>query len=529
MPTLAAHGRSSYRQAGVFLGAFLFCTQALADPDTHNFRDFLNARETNGSITGVSGCKPGSFNAACVNGKAGDPVSTGINANIGWRVGMLAGQPLVELAMNWTPTDLRGMLPAGYQRADPGLVAGLDEKANAKLSLYAVDVAIGFQHEGRSYTITEGVGVPAAPGNESSFNVPASYEWNGFIKDASGNFVDAQTAKAIVKAGIKPTGAAIVQAKVNTFDLQTYWYDKNVDRYNAPLREAVESQLLLLEDTFGLPVDEIRVALATYEAEHSPQEVNRKLASMFERLTPANLPEKYLGAGLARDIKLSIYADALGGIDGRLRLQMNELPPLPGHDVLGHQTWLDEQKAMFRTRELRLALLREDVREAQHIENEIAEAKRREERRREEERAEREREKVWEFERRAEARERREAKARARYRDVNRPYGESDGGWNGITANILSMTQQMYGNSYGGNGYSGTYYGGGNYSSSSSSCAAEDRAYERAAAVATEKSQEYQAKRQSRDHTTQDWDNYVAASQATGAAYRAKNECIRDD
>lgn len=250
---------------------------------------------------------------------------------------------------------------------------------------------------------------------------------------------------------------------------------------------------------------------------------------MFERLTPANLPEKYLGAGLARDIKLSIYADALGGIDGRLRLQMNELPPLPGHDVLGHQTWLDEQKAMFRTRELRLALLREDVREAQHIENEIAEAKRREERRREEERAEREREKVWEFERRAEARERREAKARARYRDVNRPYGESDGGWNGITANILSMTQQMYGNSYGGNGYSGTYYGGGNYSSSSSSCAAEDRAYERAAAVATEKSQEYQAKRQSRDHTTQDWDNYVAASQATGAAYRAKNECIRDD
>lgn len=460
MPIVATRGRSSYRQAGTFIGALLFCTPALAGPDTHNFRDFLDARETNGSITGISGCKPGSFNTACVNAEAGDPVSTGINANIGWRVGMLAGQPLVELAMNWTPTDLRGMLPEAYERADPGLVAGLDEKANSKLSLYGVDVAIGFQHEGRSYTITEGVGVPAAPGNEASFNVPASYEWNGFIKDASGNFVDAETAKAIVKAGIRPTGAAIIQAKVNTYDLQTYWHDKNIDRYNAPLREAVESQLLLLEDTFGLPVDEIRVALADYEAEHSPQELNRKLASMFERLTPANLPEKYLGSGLARDIKLRIYADAVGGIDGRLRLQMDELPPLPGHDVLGHQTWLDEQTAMFRARELRLAQLRNDVREAQRIEHEIAEEKRRAEERR----AEREREEAREAERRDEARARHEAKASARYRDVNRPYGESDSGWNGITGSILSMTQQVYGN-YNANAYADT---GGNYVGSGS-------------------------------------------------------------
>jgi len=377
---------------------------------------------------------------------------------------MLAGQPLVEMAINWTPKSLKGMLPAGYAKADPGLVAGLDPAANAKLDLYDAHIAIAFEHEGRTYTITDTVGVPARAGNESSFNVAGSYDWGGFIRDGNGNLVDGETAKAIVKAGVKPIGASIVQAKINTRDLEYYWHGKNIDKYNVPLREAVESQLLLLEDTFGLPVDDIRVELANYEAEHSPQDVNRKLASMFARLTPSNLPEKYLGTGLARDIKLRIYANAVGGIDGRLRNQMQELPPQPGGGASGYESWLEQTKALFRTRELRLAQLRDDVREAQRIEYEIKEEERREAERRAEKRAEEEREAAREAERRDEERARREAKARARYRDVHRPYGESDGGWNGITASINQMVQQTYGG-YNANAYADT---GGNYISSSS-------------------------------------------------------------
>ena len=457
MPILIRGGGSSYRHAGAILGVLLFCAPASANPELENFRDFLDARENNGSIMNVSGCKPGSFDAACRGVKAGDPVATGINANLGWRVGMLAGQPLVEMAINWTPKNLEGMLPEIYAKADPGLVAGLDPAANAKLDLYDAHIAIAFEHEGQTYTITDTVGVPARAGNESSFNVAGSYDRGAFIRDGNGNLVDGETAKVIVKAGVVPIGASIVEAKINTRDLEHYWHEKNIEKYNVPLREAVESQISLLEDTFGLPVDEIRVELAKYEAEHSPQDVNSKLASMFARLTPANLPEKYLGTGLARDIKLRIYANAVGGIDGRLRNQMQELPPQPRGGASGYENWLDQTKVLFRTRELRLAQLRDDVREAQRIEYEIKEEERREAERRAEKRAEEEREAAWEAERRDEERARREAKARARYRDVHRPYGESDGGWNGITASINQMVQQTYG---GYNAYADT---GGNY------------------------------------------------------------------
>lgn len=446
------------RRAGVFLGGLLFCIPALAAPNTHNFRDFLDNRENNGSIRNVTGCPPSTIGGTCIGQRPKDAVPASINANIGWRVGMLAGQPLVEMAMNWTPKNLEAMLPESYRRADPDLMAGKDKAANARLSLYAVDVAIGFKHKGRSYTITDSVGVPAAPGNESSFNVAGSYDWGKFIKDSRGNLVGAELAKEIVKAGIKPTGASIVQAKVNTYDLQNYWYEKNADKYNAPLREAIDSQLSLLESTFGLPVGDIRAELDAYQAGHTPHEANAKLASIFERLTPANLPEKYLGSGLARDIKLRLYGSHLSSIDNRLRSRMEDLPPLPGHDLSGHRNWLDEQQAMFRTRELRLAQLQNDVRSAQRIEYEIAEAERREERRRAEKLAEREREEARQARRSEEAHTRRQARTRARYMDVNRPYGESGGGWNSVTAGIRDLAQQVYGNGgYG--GYSGASYG----------------------------------------------------------------------
>lgn len=210
MPILIRGGGSSYRHAGAILGVLLFCAPASANPELENFRDFLDARENNGSIMNVSGCKPGSFDAACRGVKAGDPVATGINANLGWRVGMLAGQPLVEMAINWTPKSLEGMLPEIYAKADPGLVAGLDPAANAKLDLYDAHIAIAFEHEGQTYTITDTVGVPARAGNESSFNVAGSYDWGAFIRDGNGNLVDGETAKVIVKAGVVPIGASIV-------------------------------------------------------------------------------------------------------------------------------------------------------------------------------------------------------------------------------------------------------------------------------------------------------------------------------
>jgi len=80
MPILIRGGGLHHRHAGAFLAALLFCAPASANPDLENFRDFLDARENNGSITGVTGCQPASFEAAC----RGTAVSTGANANPGW-------------------------------------------------------------------------------------------------------------------------------------------------------------------------------------------------------------------------------------------------------------------------------------------------------------------------------------------------------------------------------------------------------------------------------------------------------------
>jgi len=150
-----------------------------AVPNAQNFRDFLATHGRDGSIENVEGCGYGRF---CTDwdaskARAKDDASSNVRANVGYRVHMLAGEPLVEISMNWVPKSLDKMLPPAYARADPTLSSGKTSEAQEKIRLYDARVRLYLKHGVETFSIEDNVGVPARAGNQPSFTMAGSPNW----------------------------------------------------------------------------------------------------------------------------------------------------------------------------------------------------------------------------------------------------------------------------------------------------------------------------------------------------------------
>ena len=391
-----------------------------------------------------------------------------IKTNVHYQVGSLVGEPVVNAQIDWKPGTVFGInspLPEVYRRADPGL--DNDAEAKKQFRLYQAKVRLTIKHGNNTYRLDTDAGVPARPGNKRSFNVPGSPAWKDLLRDSSGNPVDAETAKSIMRAGLNVTDASVIDYKVDTSRFEEWWVEKHADRYTQPLKEAVNAKLKALSENFGLPVKDLQKEIAAIDRRYKPRAAIEKLQSILYKLNPQNIPKKYLGVGAERMVRLQNYSMAIRDSERGLEKAMSDLPPMPGSSKL-YDNWYQQMEVRLAKNRAQMARLQGRQIEILQAEREAQEAEERERRRKERLAREAEEERAYQkkmAERRRALQEEREASASESYEST---------GWGGTFSNDSCGTSQrringvcMFVDPY--TGQPPQYYGGSSGDSSGSS------------------------------------------------------------
>jgi hypothetical protein len=335
----------------------------------------------------AAGSLPGSFSGAdnssfCMtaDGKCpimmGDPDLPVVKAKVDWKVGLLVGEPVVDTRLAWTPGSVRGLVPPIYGKADPDLFYKSGEAA-AQLRLYEAKARLTVHHGNRTYTIESDLGVPDKAGDKSSYNVAGSPSWNRLFRDESGAFIPAGLAKEIISSGsMERAEAKLVSAKMDTGKFEEWWLDKNVERYAAPLRAAIDGRLEALEESFGLPTDDLRAEIAALKGGKNARTLIGRLEGILQKLAPDRIPAKFLGEGPEKLARLHRYGLRISSTEDALRDATKGLPPMPGASK-AYGTWYDQVAVRMNRDAARLAHLQGLKAEAERAEREAAEAERR--------------------------------------------------------------------------------------------------------------------------------------------------------
>lgn len=333
---------------------------------------------------------PGSFGGtnqslACVGGDekcAGFALNKpSIKATIDWKVGFLVGEPVIDTRIAWKPdavfASVKGLVPQIYSEADPDLFYKAGEAA-AQLRLYEAKARLTVHHGNQTYTIDSDLGVPDVAGDKSSYNVPGSPDWSRMFRDQNGAFIPAGLAKEIMISGsMAGAEATLVSAKMDTSKFEGWWLDKNVDRYAAPLRAAIDGRLAALEVSFGLPTADLRAEIAGLGAGLSSKALVDKLETILRKLAPDRIPAKFLGEGPEKLAKLHRYAQLVAPTESALRDATKGLPPMPGSSK-AYETWYDQVAVRMNTDAARLAHLQGLEEDALRAEAEAEAARQRE-------------------------------------------------------------------------------------------------------------------------------------------------------
>lgn len=304
-----------------------------------------------------------------------------IKAKIDWKVGFLVGEPVIDTRIAWKPDavfgNVKGLVPPIYTEADPDLFYKAGEAA-AQLRLYEAKARLTVQHGNQTYTIDSDLGVPDVAGDKTSYNVPGSPDWSRLFRDQNGAFIPAGLAKEIMGSGsMAGAEATLVSAKMDTSKFEDWWLDKNVDRYAAPLRAAIDGRLAALEVSFGLPTAGLRAEIAGLGAGLSSEALVDKLETILRKLAPDRIPAKFLGEGPEKLAKLHRYAQLVAPTENALRNATKGLPPMPGSSK-AYETWYDQVAVRMNTDAARLAHLQGLEEEALRAEAEAEAARQRE-------------------------------------------------------------------------------------------------------------------------------------------------------
>ena len=311
-------------------------------------------------------------------GEPGKP----IDVTVGYKAGTLFGEPVVNTQIRWQPRSVAAHLPAIYSQADPSLLASrADGEAASMLRIYDTRVRLTIRRGNKTYTQETDAGIPGKPGKDVSYNVAGSPDWSRMLKGPDGKYVSAEEAKAVMKDGFRVANAEMVSTSVDTSRLETWWLDKNIDRYTDPLKGAIDKRLEALSEAFDLPVDELRAQVAAISGKGDGRAALAKLQAILDKLSPDRLPPKYLGTGPERLIRMKRYADAIRGSEEAFREAVKGLPPMPGTSEV-YDNWYQQVQGRFARDAARLARLQGQQDEANRIEREAREAEARAQERR---------------------------------------------------------------------------------------------------------------------------------------------------
>ncbi len=305
-----------------------------------------------------------------------------VRGEVRWAAGLLYGEPVVDMRLTWEPGTITHHLKPIYSSADPSLsVAGAGSEAAQQLRLYDARARLSVDMGGARYTLDADLGVPGRPGGEESYNVAGSPDWSRLFRDRDGNFVPADHARWIFDSGAMRTATVgITQARIDTSRFESWWLDKNVERYAGPLRDAIDARLDALGNAFDLPTDDIRAEIAALGPGLSGRALVGKLEDILFKLSPDRIPAKFMGEGPDKLWRLKAYAERIAGSEARLRAATEGLPPMPGSSA-AYDTWRDQIGIRLTQDAERLARLQGLQDEADRLAREAEEARRLEEER----------------------------------------------------------------------------------------------------------------------------------------------------
>jgi hypothetical protein len=337
-----------------------------------------------GEAASEYGAAPGTFrgseqSSACVGGEekcGGILISrSNINARIDWQAGPLVGEPVIDTRIAWNTTlgGVTGLVPPIYGEADPDLFYNSGEAAE-HLRLYDATARLTVHYGNQTYTIDSDLGVPDKAGDRSSYNVAASPSWDRLFRDRNGDFISAAQAKEIFgSSSMAGAQATLVSAKMDTGKFEEWWLDKNVERYAAPLRAAIDGRLAALEESFGLPTDDLRAEIAALKGGNNARTLIGRLEGILQKLAPDRIPAKFLGEGPQKLARLHSYGLSIASTEDALRAATRGLPPMPGASK-AYETWYDQVAVRMNNDAARLAHLRGLKAEAERAEREAAAA-----------------------------------------------------------------------------------------------------------------------------------------------------------
>ena len=163
--------------------------------------------------------------------------------------------------------------------------------------------------------------------------------------------------------------ATLVSAKMDTSKFEEWWLDKNIERYAAPLRSAIDGRLAALEDSFGLPTADLRAEIAGLQGGKDARALIGRLEGILQKLSPDRIPAKFLGEGPQKLARLHAYGLNIATTEDALREATKGLPPMPGSSK-AYETWYDQVAVRMNNNAARLAHLRGLEAEAERAEYE---------------------------------------------------------------------------------------------------------------------------------------------------------------
>ncbi|MBZ0262435.1 MAG: hypothetical protein K8F90_17760 [Hyphomicrobiales bacterium] len=452
----------------------------------------MGALLLSGEAAAEYGSAPGTFRGsdgsnACIgeNGNCSSIGSTSnIYAKVNWQAGPLVGEPVIDTRIAWNTTlgGVTGLVPPIYSEADATLFLNSGEAAE-HLRLYQATARITVHHGNQTYTIDSDLGVPEGAGVKTGYNVAASPSWDRLFRNSNGDFIPAAQAKEIFASrDMAGAEATLVSAKMDTSKFEQWWLDKNVERYAAPLREAIDGRLAALEANFGLPTEELRAEIAALKGGKNAQALIDKLEGILHKLSPDRIPAKFLGTGPDKLARLHAYGLSIANSEDALRAATKHLPPMPGSSE-AYEIWYDNVAVRINRDAARLAHLQGRKEEAERAEFEAAEAVRKVKER--DERLAIAKHNKREAARRRKERDRRDAERNPKSFSDTFGYADDDfaysgnSGFGGTGWNSGGGTACGYGTYDIGNGQCSYFYGGDSSSSSASGndCVSEWNAY----------------------------------------------------
>jgi len=279
--------------------------------------------------------------------------------DVKWSLGTLMGEPVRNLSMRWSfpfGAEIVGEKLTPFDAYSKRFaISDLPKSIQKTIRLYDVKVKIGFSEisdRGRfsSADVTFDAGVPAADGNEWSYNVPGSPAWEKFVtRPGMNTYFSKEEAKAVLKEkNLYSVWAQNVSAKVKLGEALR-WLRRKSDK--APLEymlKGARKHLKANEKYAGLPVGDIALEfeildnqLARAGSITALDDVRTKLAVSLKNLADG-VPESYRVPALADE-----YDKARTEVSKWIKTQVAELNTALNNfetDTKTYKKWVVDKK-----------------------------------------------------------------------------------------------------------------------------------------------------------------------------------------